>query len=52
MLCGYAPFSSDNPQNTCKKIMNFKRYLEFPKQIKLSPEAIDLIRKLVTDVGK
>ncbi len=52
MLCGYAPFTSESPQITCKKIMNFKRHLEFPKQSKLSREAIDLINKLITDVGK
>ena len=52
MLCGFAPFSSDTPQNTCKKILDFKKNFAFPTDVKLSKEAMDLINKLVTNVGK
>lgn len=52
MLNGYAPFSSENPTLTCKKILNFKQFLQFSNEIQLSNEAMDLIKKLITDVGK
>lgn len=51
MLVGYAPFTSDSPKNIYKKIINFKTFLKFPNDSILSPEAIDLISKLLTDQG-
>lgn len=50
MLVGYPPFVSDNQFETCKRIMDWKQYLKFPSEIKISSEAKDLIEKLVTDV--
>jgi protein-serine/threonine kinase len=46
MLCGYAPFCSDSPSETYRKILNYKETLVFPDDVTLSPEATDLILKL------
>jgi serine/threonine kinase 38 len=52
MLVGYPPFFSDNPTETCKKILNWKSNLVIPPETKISKEAVDLIKKLITDVDK
>ncbi len=49
MLIGYPPFFSEDPQETYSKIVNFKDFLEFPKDIKLSFEAKDLILKFLCE---
>lgn len=50
MLVGYPPFYSENPMSTCKKIVNWRNYLKFPEEAKLSPEAKDLISRLLCNV--
>ncbi|KAL2653434.1 hypothetical protein R1flu_021562 [Riccia fluitans] len=50
MLVGYPPFYSDDPMNTCRKIVNWRTYLKFPEEAKLSSEAKDLICRLLCDV--
>jgi len=50
MLVGYPPFYSDDPMNTCRKIVNWKNYLKFPDEARLSPEAKDMICRLLCDV--
>ncbi|KAK8703898.1 hypothetical protein V6N13_047541 [Hibiscus sabdariffa] len=50
MLVGYPPFYSDEPMSTCRKIVNWRTYLKFPVEAKLSPEAKDLISKLLCNV--
>jgi serine/threonine protein kinase len=50
MLVGYAPFSSEKPTDTCKKILNHKQTLKFPDDVKLSIEAKDLITSLIADL--
>jgi protein-serine/threonine kinase len=45
MLVGYPPFCSETPQETYRKIMNFKETLRFPEDALLSPEAQDLIER-------
>ncbi|KAL3645661.1 hypothetical protein CASFOL_010841 [Castilleja foliolosa] len=50
MLVGYPPFYSDEPMSTCRKIVNWRTYLKFPEEAKLSPEAKDLICKLLCNV--
>ncbi|XP_024388859.1 uncharacterized protein [Physcomitrium patens] len=50
MLVGYPPFYSDDPMNTCRKIVNWRTYLKFPDEAKLTPEAKDLICRLLCDV--
>ncbi|XP_076924419.1 uncharacterized protein LOC143586844 [Bidens hawaiensis] len=52
MLVGYPPFYSDEPMSTCRKIVNWKTHLKFPEEAKLSPEAKDLICKLLCNVEK
>ncbi|KAI8066188.1 serine/threonine-protein kinase orb6 [Thamnidium elegans] len=48
-LCGYPPFCSENPHDTYRKIMNWPESLEFPDDQPISPEAEDLIRRLMCD---
>jgi serine/threonine kinase 38 len=50
MMVGYPPFYSDDPMQTCRKIVNWKLYLKFPSDAKLSPAASDLIKRLLSDV--
>nr|XP_023907544.1 serine/threonine-protein kinase tricorner [Quercus suber] len=52
MLVGYPPFYSDDPMTTCRKIVNWRTHLKFPEEAKLSPEAKDLISKLLCNVSQ
>ncbi|KAJ6719411.1 SERINE/THREONINE-PROTEIN KINASE [Salix purpurea] len=52
MLVGYPPFYSDEPMSTCRKIVNWRNHLKFPEEAKLSPEAKDLISKLLCNVDQ
>ncbi|EXB88371.1 Serine/threonine-protein kinase CBK1 [Morus notabilis] len=52
MLVGYPPFYSDDPMSTCRKIVNWRTHLKFPEEAKLSPEAKDLITKLLCNVNQ
>uniref|UniRef100_A0A7S3A882 non-specific serine/threonine protein kinase n=3 Tax=Rhodosorus marinus TaxID=101924 RepID=A0A7S3A882_9RHOD len=47
MLIGYPPFWSSSPASTCRKILGWKEYLKFPKDVDISPEAKDLIQRLI-----
>ena len=47
MLAGYAPFCSKETSEVCHKILNWEKYLKIPSKIKISPEAEDLISKLI-----
>ena len=49
MLVGYAPFCAQETREVCKRIIDFKKYLQFPPEIKLSKEAEDLIKQLIND---
>ncbi|KAK7267414.1 hypothetical protein RIF29_20088 [Crotalaria pallida] len=51
MLVGYPPFYSDEPMTTCRKIVNWKSHLKFPAEARLSPEAKDIISKLLCNVN-
>lgn len=46
-LVGYAPFCSDNPTDTYKKIINWPEYLYFPDEVHISQEGGNLIRGCV-----
>jgi protein-serine/threonine kinase len=48
-LVGYAPFSCEDTSETCLMILDHKNSLEFPREAKLSTEAIDLMKKLICD---
>ncbi|KAL8158346.1 uncharacterized protein LOC141675803 [Apium graveolens] len=52
MLVGYPPFYSDEPMTTCRKIVNWRTHLKFPEEATLSPEAKDLICKLLCNVER
>lgn len=45
MLIGYPPFCADNPQETFRKVMNYRETLIFPPEIPISNVAKDLILK-------
>lgn len=49
MLIGYPPFCSENPQETYRKVMNWRETLIFPPEVPISSEAKDLIQKLCCD---
>jgi len=48
-LVGYPPFYAEDPMSTCRKIVNWKKTLVFPDEAKLSPDARDIITKMITD---
>ncbi|KAK7261019.1 hypothetical protein RIF29_27322 [Crotalaria pallida] len=50
MLVGYPPFYSDDPLTTCRKIVHWRNHLRFPENAQLSPDAKDLICRLLCDV--
>jgi serine/threonine kinase 38 len=52
MMVGFPPFYSDDPMTTCRKIVNWKTYLQFTPEAEatLSPAAKDFIRGLLCDV--
>ncbi|GLC43365.1 hypothetical protein PLESTB_001335800 [Pleodorina starrii] len=52
MLVGYPPFYSDEPMATCRKIVNWRMFLSFPVEARLSPAARDLICRLMCDVDE
>ena len=52
MMVGYPPFYSDDPVSTCKKIVNYGTYLQIPEDMNLSPEAVDLMRRLMCNVDE
>lgn len=43
MLIGYPPFCSENPQETYRKVMNWKETLVFPPEVPISDESRDVI---------
>ncbi len=49
-LVGWPPFCSETPQETYRKIVNWQESLQFPDDVHLSPEAEDLIKRLLTSV--
>ncbi|GMH16533.1 hypothetical protein Nepgr_018374 [Nepenthes gracilis] len=50
MLIGYPPFYSDDPITTCRKIVHWRNHLKFPEEARLTPEAKDLICRLLCNV--
>jgi serine/threonine protein kinase len=51
MLVGYPPFCSETPAETYRKVMNWRDALVFPSDVQISPEARDLIRRLLCQVN-
>ena len=48
MVVGYPPFFSENPTDTCKKIVRWKQYFQIPDDVQLSKEAKNLIQRMVS----
>lgn len=52
MMClcvsGYPPFCSETPQETYRKVMNWKETLIFPPEVPISEKAKDLVLRLDT----
>jgi serine/threonine kinase 38 len=46
-LVGYPPFYAEDPLQTCRKIVHYRKYFKIPPDANLSREAIDLIHNLV-----
>jgi len=46
-LVGYPPFYADQPIQTCRKIVNYKKSLKIPHEAGLSQNAHDIIEKLI-----
>lgn len=49
MLVGYPPFYAEKPADICHKILSWQKYFVIPKDARLSPQATDLIRRLVCE---
>ncbi|XP_059276681.1 uncharacterized protein LOC132030906 [Lycium ferocissimum] len=49
MLIGYPPFYSEDPITTCRKIVHWRNHVKFPEEARLTPEAKDLICRLLCD---
>eukprot|EP00736_Rhodelphis_marinus_P011128 Rmarinus@m.11551 len=49
MLVGYPPFYSEQPVQTCRKILNWRTSLAFPDDVEVEPDAKDLICRLICD---
>ncbi|CAD6572712.1 MAG: Serine/threonine-protein kinase [Cyphobasidiales sp. Tagirdzhanova-0007] len=47
-LVGYPPFCSENAHDTYRKIIDWRNQLYFPEDVRLSVEAEDLIRNMIT----
>merc|ERR1712228_228683 len=46
-LVGYPPFYAEDPLQTCRKIVHYRKYFKIPHDAKLSKECADLIHNLV-----
>lgn len=47
LYSGYPPFCSETPQETYRKVMNWKETLVFPPEVPISERAKDLILRYV-----
>ncbi|KAL1517704.1 hypothetical protein ABEB36_001436 [Hypothenemus hampei] len=52
MLIGYPPFCSENPQDTYRKVMNWRETLVFPAEVPISEEAKDTIIKFCCEAER
>eukprot|EP01138_Halocafeteria_seosinensis_P016422 gb/GECG01016753.1/.p1 GENE.gb/GECG01016753.1/~~gb/GECG01016753.1/.p1 ORF type:complete len:517 (+),score=87.26 gb/GECG01016753.1/:1-1551(+) len=53
-MIGFPPFFADDPVSTCRKIMQWRKYLQWPsdRTKNLSSDAIDFLKSLMTDAHK
>jgi serine/threonine kinase 38 len=52
MLIGYPPFCSETPQETYRKVMNWRDTLIFPPEVPISNEARDMVQRFCTEADK
>ncbi|CAG0917028.1 unnamed protein product [Notodromas monacha] len=52
MLIGYPPFCSEKPQDTYRKVMNWRQTLTFPPEIPISQEAEDCVRRFCMEAER
>ncbi|XP_046467727.1 serine/threonine-protein kinase tricornered isoform X1 [Neodiprion pinetum] len=52
MLIGYPPFCSENPQETYRKVMNWRETLIFPPEVPISEEAKDTIVRFCCEADR
>ncbi|KAG0728514.1 Serine/threonine-protein kinase tricorner [Chionoecetes opilio] len=52
MLIGYPPFCSENPQETYRKVMNWRETLVFPPEVPISEQAKDCIMRLCCEADR
>lgn len=52
MLMGYPPFCSDNPQDTYRKVMNWRETLIFPPETPISEEARETIVRFCCEADR
>jgi serine/threonine kinase 38 len=52
MLIGYPPFCSDSPQETYRKVMNWRETLIFPAEVPISNDARSLIQSFCCEKEK
>lgn len=52
MFLGYPPFCSENPQETYRKVMNWRETLIFPPEVPISEEAKDTIIKFCCEADR
>ena len=48
MVVGFPPFFSENPSDTCKKIVKWREHFSIPADANLSPEAESFILRMVS----
>ena len=48
MVVGFPPFFSENPSDTCKKIVKWREHFSIPEDANLSPEAESFILRMVS----
>lgn len=49
---GYPPFCSENPQETYRKVMNWRETLVFPPEVPISEEAKDTIIRFCCEADR
>lgn len=52
MLIGYPPFCSENPQETYRKVMNWRETLTFPPEVPISEEAKHAVLRFCCEADK
>lgn len=52
MLIGYPPFCSENPQDTYRKVMNWRETLIFPAEVPISEDAKDVITRFCCEADR